>query len=94
MRSTVSPSRILTAGLALTVNLVHSLSPRTEIADAYDFVVIGGGQAGLVIGGRLAEDKNHTVLVLESGGDGDEFRTRIGARAHPNLAAAAFPSDG
>jgi cation diffusion facilitator CzcD-associated flavoprotein CzcO len=66
----------LLAGLVAPFAL--ALSPRTEIADSYDFVVIGGGQAGLVLGGRLAEDTNHTVLVLESGGNGDEYRNRIG----------------
>lgn len=66
------------AGLVLVAPLALALSPRTEIADSYDFVVIGGGQAGLVLGGRLAEDTNHTVLVLESGGNGDDYRNRIG----------------
>ncbi|KAJ5102947.1 hypothetical protein N7532_003476, partial [Penicillium argentinense] len=66
---------ILFVGLA---PLARALAPRTEIADSYDFVVIGGGQAGLVVGGRLAEDTNHTVLVLESGGNGDDYRNRIG----------------
>jgi choline dehydrogenase-like flavoprotein len=68
-----------TLGIALAaVPLGHALSPRTDINVTYDFVVVGGGQAGLVLGGRLSEDTNHTVLVLESGGNGDEYRERIG----------------
>jgi choline dehydrogenase len=49
------------------------------IADSYDFVVVGGGLAGLVLGARLSEDANHTVLVLEAGGTGEDLQTRIGA---------------
>ncbi|EPS32896.1 hypothetical protein PDE_07857 [Penicillium oxalicum 114-2] len=68
--------------LAIFLPLVYALSPRTQITDAYDFVIVGGGQAGLVLGARLSEDANHTVLVLEAGGDGDEYRTRIDTPAY------------
>ena len=34
----------------------------------YDYVVVGGGTAGLAVAMRLAEDGTHTVAVVEAGG--------------------------
>ncbi|KAK4068400.1 CAZyme family AA3 [Trichoderma aggressivum f. europaeum] len=38
------------------------------IHQSFDFLVIGGGTAGLVVASRLAQDGNFTVGVLEAGG--------------------------
>ncbi len=41
------------------------------MSDAFDYVVVGGGSAGSVLGGRLSEDSGVSVCLLESGGSGN-----------------------
>ncbi|KAH0430339.1 GMC oxidoreductase [Colletotrichum camelliae] len=39
------------------------------MADVFDYIIIGGGTAGLTVAARLTEDSTTTVLVLEAGAD-------------------------
>lgn len=43
--------------------------PKTLKSRAFDYVVVGGGTAGLVVANRLSEDPSISILVIETGPD-------------------------
>src|SRR5215469_1711955 len=49
----------------------------TDLGDAFDFVVVGGGTAGCALAARLSEDPRHNVCLIEAGGTGRSLAVRI-----------------
>ena len=48
----------------------------TATNGTYDYVIVGGGTAGAVIGARLSENPDLQVAVIEAGPDGSIDRLR------------------
>lgn len=63
-----SLSLTLAARSALASTLYSNSFGVPGLNATYDYVVIGGGTAGLTIAARLAEDSNVSVAVIEAGG--------------------------
>jgi choline dehydrogenase-like flavoprotein len=47
--------------------MVHPATAPKGAPQAFDFIVVGGGTAGCVVAGRLAENPKVSVLVIEAG---------------------------
>ncbi|QBR03929.1 GMC family oxidoreductase [Paraburkholderia pallida] len=47
----------------------------------FDYIIVGGGSGGCVVAGRLSEDPNIEVCVLEAGGDGNSTVVKVPAGA-------------
>jgi choline dehydrogenase len=48
-----------------------------DVAQEFDYVVVGGGTAGCALAGRLSEDSRRTVCLLEAGGSGKSMFVNV-----------------
>ena len=51
----------------------NNLSGGTFVTDTFDFVVVGGGSGGCAVAGRLSEDPQTSVALLDAGGKNDNW---------------------
>lgn len=49
------------------------INSKKHLLDEYDYVIVGGGSAGCVLGRRLTDTGKAKILVLEAGGDNTEI---------------------
>lgn len=49
------------------IHKARVLDEPKSLDESYDYIIIGGGTAGLTIADRLTEDEHTTVLVVEYG---------------------------
>jgi len=48
-----------------------------DVAQGFDYVVVGGGTAGCALAARLSEDTRRTVCLLEAGGSGKSVFVKV-----------------
>lgn len=45
------------------------IGARAAMRNTYDFIVVGAGAAGSIVAGKISENPNWNVLLIEAGGN-------------------------
>lgn len=74
--SLLVPASVLILAVSIDAASVVTSNPANVSNKTYDYIIVGGGLTGLTVAGRLTENPNTSVLVIEAGRD-DRGDSRI-----------------